>query len=251
MKYLLFLPFALLLGLVIGGWGPREELRAARKEISDLNRRVSNGESPSRLDTFARIVKIPDRAPVKDTHPKPLFMPPKPPDSPSERKLAQTGTAATNAVPLPPERRRLSPRDLRARIDEAKELWKTRVDVARAQWIQRLKLSTDETARFDDSINAMNEALYASMQGLADALAGNADVTPELGTRFLNEMTETLVSTYDNLSTMLPEDQQAEAAQIELTDFIDPAVAEPLISVQSKLDAMPAFSGSSRRRASK
>ena len=33
MKFALFIPFILLLGLVIGGWAPKEELRAANKEI--------------------------------------------------------------------------------------------------------------------------------------------------------------------------------------------------------------------------
>ena len=37
----------------------------------------------------------------------------------------------------------------------------------------------------------------------------------------------------------VPEEQRGEASKLELTDFIDPAVAEPLIAVQDKLDNMP------------
>jgi hypothetical protein len=128
---------------------------------------------------------------------------------------------------------------LQARIEEAKELWASRALVARAQWIDRLKLTPEGAAQFDAAIDAMNGELLASLQGLADALAGDDALTPELGARFFNEMTASLVRTYDDLGALVPAGQRGEAARIELTDFIDPAVAEPLIAVQGKLGDMP------------
>lgn len=250
-KLLLILPFVLLLGLLIGGWAPKEELRAVKKEVAELTGKLASREKDSRVDAFTRMVQIPDRA-KKITAPpaaKPVSVRVSGADDPQTNAVADTvSPAATNTVdaratPAAKKEPELSPEDLRARIDEAKELWKTRVEIARAQWIDRLKLDPEATALFDATVNAMNEELYASMQGLADALANNDALTPELGTRFFNEMTSSLVKTYDDLATFVPEAQRGEAAKMELTDFIDPAVAEPLISVQDKLENMPGPGG--------
>ena len=249
MKYLLFLPPALLLGLVIGGWAPKEELRSAKKEVADLSQKLASREKDSRMDAFTRMVQIPDRAQKVKPAPRPSPRPEAPP-APADAALQPAATnapadAAPQGAAHPPwkKERELTPEDLRARIDEAKELWKTRVEIARAQWIDRLKLTPEAAALFDDSINAMNENLYLSMQNLAATLENAESLTPELGTRFFNEMTSSLVQTYDDLNAIVPEGQLGEAAKIELTDFIDPAVAEPLIAVQDKLENMPGPGG--------
>lgn len=241
MKSAFFLPFVLLLGLVIGGWAPKEELRSARKELDVLNAKLSDRDKSQRFDAFTRIVQIPDRA----KQPKPQAARPSPAHAyetnaaarPAAAAEAPTNTVSKKADPkkeAPPK-----PEDLRARIDEAKELWKTRVDIARAQWIDRLKLTPDGTAQFDNAINTMNENLYAAMQNLADAVGSADTLTPEAGLRSFNEMTSVLVQTYDTLDAVIPDAQQAEAAKMELTDFIDPAIAEPLVAVQDKLENLP------------
>lgn len=245
MKSAFFLPFVLLLGMVIGGWAPKEELRQARAEMDRLAAKLAERDKTQRLDAFTRIVQIPDRA----TQPKSS----RPPDVAARKpalrtdgetnaasRLAVTVSSPTNAVSArsDPRPEKLKPEDLRARIDEAKELWLTRVEVARAQWVQRLKLTPEETARFDSAINAMNENLYGAMQNLANGLEATDTPSPAAGMRAFNEMTSVLVQTYDELATMAPEQQQ-EVAKLELTDFIDPAIAEPLVAVQDKLDSMP------------
>ncbi len=249
MKSALLLPFALLLGLVIGGWAPKSELSDAKRQVADLTAKLAERDKGSRFDAFTRMIKIPERAQAA-------------PHAPAERRASAAAaqsapqTAATNALTAPSAERRdapadaeaapaeaaeraPTPEDLRARIDEAKSLWQARVEIARAQWIERLRLDADQTAAFDTAVNAMNESLYASMQGLADTLASTDTLTPETGVRAFNEMTGALVGTYDALSAALPEEQRAEAAQLELTDFIDPAVAEPLVAVQDKLERLP------------
>lgn len=247
MKYALFIPFVLLLGLIIGGWGPKQELRAVQKEVDALQAKLAANEKDSRLDMFTRMAKIPDRATKPNVHvkPQPLVVS-APQDQVADTNgavLAQS-TSTNNRTQFSSLRKRLRqkdarPEDLQARIAEAKELWKTRVDVARAQWIDRLKLSVDQTAAFDDSINTMNEQLYHSMQNFASELAASDTVTPQTGVRAFNEMTSTLVQTYDSLNAVVPEEQSTETAKIELTDFIDPAVTEPLIAVQDKLQNIP------------
>ncbi len=249
MKLAFFFPLILLLGLIIGGWAPKEELSAAKKQIAELDGKLAIREKDSRLDAFTSMVKIPERTKAPKPVPKQKtvsFSATAGDDSgtnaPASSAQPPAGTNASADKLVRPETKAetLSPEDLRARIDEAKELWKTRVDIARAQWIDRLKLTPEAASLFDASINAMNEELYTSMQSLADTLAAGETLTPEIGTRAFNEMTTALVKTYDDLNIIVPEAQRGEASKIELSDFVDPSVAEPLIAVQDKLDKIPA-----------
>ena len=247
MRYALFFPLILLLGLIVGGWAPKEELRAAKKESAELKAKLASREKDSRMDAFARLVQIPERA----KNPKPAPKQKSPTFSVTATVTSETNELASAATPTAtngaaataaeqePKKPDFSPEDLRARIDEAKDLWKTRVEIARAQWVDRLKLTPEAAALFDTSVNAMNEELFTSIQGLADRLASGETLTPEIGTRAFNEMTASLVKTYDDLSALVPEALRGEAAKMELTDFIDPAVAEPLIAVQDKLQNIP------------
>jgi hypothetical protein len=254
MKLALFLPFVFLLGLIIGGWAPKEELRASRKQIAELAAKLAARDNGSRMDMFTRIAMIPDRA-----QPKP---PPHTRSGPhADRDVlpeadtnAVASNATSNAAPIQPRHRRQQgsdraprPEDLRTRIDEAKELWITRVEVARAQWIDRLKLSQDQTAQFDEAILSMNAQLQATLQILSDELAASDTLTPETGIRTFNEMTSILVATYDRIGSVLPEGEEGQTGTLELTDFIDPAITEPLISVQDKLRNLPRPQGSAMR----
>lgn len=234
------MPFALLLGLIIGGWGPKEELRGVRKLLDEQRAQPSANEKGSRLGDFTRMVQIPERAKKprspNDAHSETNAIAKQSggtgtPGAATSSSTTNTPTSSAAAPDSPPP----SPEDLRARIDEAKELWKTRVDVARAQWIDRLKLTEEQAQQFDEAINAMNERMYFAMQDLADSAAASDTLSPETGTRAFSEMTSALAATYDDLHGFLQDEQGQQAANIELTDFIDPGVAEPLIAVQDKI----------------
>ncbi len=240
MKYLLFLPVALLIGLMIGAWAPNETLRATRNELAEAKKRQSTSERGLRMDAITRMVHIPDRATVKvaTNHVARTTAQHRQPGD-NDATVADN-TVQTNGVAetAPAETRRppLSPEDLRARIEEAKDLWATRVQIAREQWLNRLKLTPAQAPQFDAAIDAMNIELQASIQSLADMLAADESMTPELGARLINEMSATAVRAYDELEAIVPPEQRGELAQMEMTDFIDPAVAEPLIDVQDKLE---------------
>jgi hypothetical protein len=254
MKLALYLPFALLLGLIIGGWAPKEELRATRKQIAELSSKLAAREKDSRMDLFTRIARIPDRAQPKP-RPNPTSVPNADRDvMPEADTNAVASNVTSNAAPAQPRHRGQQspdraprPEDLRARIDEAKELWITRIEVARAQWIDRLKLSQDQTALFDEAILSMNTQLQATLQILSDELAVSDTLTPETGIRAFSEMTSILVATYDRIGSVLPEGEEGQTSTMELTDFIDPAITEPLISVQDKLQNLPHRQGPAAR----
>lgn len=237
---MILFPFVLLLGLIVGGWAPKEELRTIKKEMKDLQKRVDSGDKENRVNAFTRMMRIPDRA----TKVRPAAE-----DTPVSAEVAavsngvavSVGAASdtTNRTERGAGRRRrqeMSPEDLKARIDEAKELWKTRVEIARAQWQNRLKFNEEQAIMFDEAINTMNERLYYAAQDFADVLSVSDSLTPEDTTRAVNEMTSVLTETYNEFHEIVADEQRGEVSLIELTDFIDPGVAEPLIPVQDRLD---------------
>ena len=58
MKLMLLFPFVLLLGLVIGGWAPKEELRTAKKEMKELQKRAERGDRENRVNAFTLMAKV-------------------------------------------------------------------------------------------------------------------------------------------------------------------------------------------------
>ncbi|MDR2849361.1 MAG: hypothetical protein LBW77_02300, partial [Verrucomicrobiota bacterium] len=205
MKSLIFLPFVLLLGLFIGNWAQKDALLAAKSEIEELNEKLkSRGQPESRVSTFTRMVHIPDRATER---PPVRAAPPPPPDTPPPAPDAEAAPADDAPAPAPEPQAAppaVQPEDLRARIDEAKDLWRTRVEMARAQWIARLKLSQEGAAQLDASIDAMNEELYGTVQRFADLVDAGAEFTPELGVRLLSEVSASLAQTYENFNAFMP-----------------------------------------------
>jgi len=240
MKGLIFASLGVLVGLVAGSWGPREDLKAlkARAEESATLRKASDA---SGFGAFAKMVNIPDVAkrPLRRT---------------VTNAVAAASASATNAVPAatngapagaqPPKGGReavkahLSREDLRTRIDEAAELWRTRVELAKTQWKARLDIPEGEkSAAFDSALNTMNEALLDAMTALAEEIDRSEKMTPELGLRLMGDATRVMAETYDAIGAVVSPERRAEVSEMPVFEFIDPSVAEPLVGVQGKLDA--------------
>ena len=241
MKAYLLLPLACLVGYLVGSWGAQDELNSFRKHAkAATNKRAA--AKPTGFDTFARMVKIPEtahrsrrsRRDRKPNAPSPIAI-----TNNAARTAAKPAAqgarpeAATNSPPV-----RLSPEDLRARIDEAQELWRTRVDIARAQWKAKLKLNAEGEKAFDSALQEMNERLYDSIAALAGILTDKPEMTPELGLRLVGETSTILSETYDRIGACAPAEMRETISTMQMVDFIDPGVAEPLINVQGKLDGL-------------
>ncbi len=250
MKHLLWLPAVFLAGIIIGAWGPREEVRALKEQ-----ERTKSARRPNAVDgfeAFARIANIPDEAKRprrRKAHDAPLFKAAtNRPSAMAEqsRPLApgkeipaatDTNTQPQTAKREPP--RYISPDDLRARIEEAQEVWRTRAELALAQWKEKLELDESAAARFDSAIESMNTQLYDTMQAMAEHLSRQERMTPELGLRMVGDATTIMAETYGKIGEIVPAGKRAEVSEIQVFDFIDPGVAEPLIPVQEKLRDMP------------
>lgn len=245
MKYLIFIPFAILLGLAAGSWAPQRELRALRREVGNLKKELKSPRKGGKLAALNNIITIPK----KKTGRKPGQL------KPNGRQLEQaadageksrgvsnlTATAAStngSAHKRTAHQRTLpNPRseNFETDLEEAKELWQTRVEIARSQWLAKLNLNRDEEQLFDEAIANMNDELYLTMEIVAEGLRHNSEMTTEAGLRVVNQVSETLVRTYDNIREVVSVEKQGELENMEMQNFIDPAAFDPLVDVRDKL----------------
>ena len=233
---IVWLPLVFIAGGLVGYYGPAEELRS--RDVREQEEKTK-AKPKNAFGSFTELVNIPDVAKrprrVKDTEPAtnkndvagrvedaPL---------PGESASGRVGDA-----PLPEKRKRVAPEDLRARIDEASELWRTRIEIARASAIEKLGLDDKSAESFNDALEDMNAKLRESIQIVADRVASAEAMTPELGIRLMGDIATSLAEAYDAIGTCVDEDHRGEVSRLQLTDFIDPSVGEPLIAVQDKLE---------------
>ena len=233
---IVWLPLVFIAGGLVGYYGPAEELRS--RDVREKEEKTK-AKPKNAFGSFTELVNIPEVAKrprrVKDTEPTtnttdvagrvgeaPL---------PGESAGGRVGDA-----PLPEKRRRVAPEDLRARIDEAAELWRTRIEIARASAIDKLGLDDKGAESFNDAIEDMNAKLRESIQIVADRVASSESLTHELGVRLMGDIATSLAEAYDAIGTCVDEDHRGEVSRLELTNFIDPSVGEPLIAVQDKLE---------------
>lgn len=231
MRLWYLLPFTLLAGLLIGRWLPNEETRVEAAVRMD----ISTEKNTDALNSITRMVQIPDRAskPRRRTS----VVTNQPPEGATN--ASSGGQPNTNAPTRHTHRERLSPEDLRARIDEAKELWRTRAELARAQMLDKLGLQTvEQQTAFDNAINTMNQTMFNTMQGLAEEVKNAPEMSAEQGIRVVAQMTSAMTTAYDSLFQAVPQDKQPEVGKMQMTDFIDPNVIEPLTEVQDKFQNM-------------
>lgn len=227
MRGWLWIPSAAIVGLVAGSWGPREDLKRleANAQESQTTRKVSTAAG---FDAFARLANIPDRATRRKSTPVP---------NPVVTNAAPAKAESdTMDRPRHPRLKDISNEDLRARIDEAAELWRTRVELATAQWKVKLGVSSgDGAAAFDSAVATMNDQLRETMQAMADEIERTGKMSPELGLRLMGDASRVMAETYDAIGSALPEDRRDEVSELPVFEFIDPSVAEPMIGVQDKI----------------
>ena len=215
---------ALLLGLVLGGYGPRSDLRQARARIKELERKVSKQEtSAGKMQTVKAMLQVKDsEISAARARPRKFTRPPPPP------KLRMPETTETSATNTPPR--------MGHNIAEAAELWSTRVEMSRNSFIGNLGLNPQQTTMFDGITAVMNAQLEERIAHWADALKQKDEMSSEDGIRMMTELGGVLTKTYDEMDQTLPQGWRDKAGSgFELVNFIDPAVATPLTEVEGKI----------------
>ena len=258
MKSFVWIPVACLAGLIIGAWGPREELRDFKNNMQKQAMRegkwsASRSVVANGFQSFTRLANIQEethRPHKRRSDAKPLFASAtnKPPTKVASTNHAPAAASAETPTNQPPAKEeRPSPKDLRARIEEAQELWSARVELARAKWKAKLGLDDAAAEKFNAALDGMNEQLYDTMLTMSTLLAQQDKMTPELGLRMMGDATTIMAETYEKIGACVPADKRAVVSEMQVFDFIDPGVAEPLISVQDKLEGFQMQPGGRNR----
>ena len=242
MKAVYWLPIAALVGVVVGAWSAGEELRAY-KDLGTAGKSAAQSEKKrgaDGFDAFTRLVQIPDAAkrPRGRKAVEPSGIAATNRTSTAQRKAEEepvAGQPSRKPADAKPPRMPRS-EDLGARIAEARDLWNTRVEIARAQWKSKLKLSGESEAAFDAALQEMNDKLYDSISALAEIVSDQKKLSPETGFRLMGETATVMAGAYDRIGECVAPELRGEVAEINMVDFIDPGVAEPLVGVQDTLE---------------
>ena len=245
-SFLVWLPLAFVVGGLVGAYGPMEELRTREERAeAEKTKAKAKQKAAGAFGSFAQIVNIPDEA-KRPRRPRPS---PKAGKSAAatngvestEAEVAEASDSSKTNTPAARSRKpekRLSPEDLKARIDEAADLWRTRIEVAKASAVSKLGLNDAGKESFDAALDAMNDRLRDSMQIVADQIASAERMTPELGVRLMGDVSTALAETYDAIGACAGDGKRDEVSNLNLADFIDPSVAEPFVAVQDKLESL-------------
>lgn len=234
MKHWYLIPLAAVAGIVAGAWGPRADLEALQElKLEKTARREANQKSG--FKAIADLARIPDKA--KSVRPRP-----EKPAAPANGEQPKPD-AATNVVEkgrhhrghFPPTQKLLRG-DLKARIEDAKELWRTRCELAKTQWKAKLNVSGESEQRFDQMLDDMNADLRDLMGELAQEVAASRQVSPELGMKMVSAVTGTLAEGYAALGECVEPGRRDEVSKLPIHEFIDPSVFEPMIEVQDYLE---------------
>lgn len=231
-----WLPLAFVIGGIVGYYGPAEELRAREAQVKEQAVQKAKKGSRGGFASFASMVNIPESASrAGASHKRKEAVPTSGSDA-ADIKESETNRADRASAPRM-QRRRTDPEDLRARIDEAADLWRTRSEIARASAVEKLRLDAAGENAFNAALKAMNDKLRESIQIVADEIAASEEMTPELGVRMMGDLSASLAEAYDVVAAYADEGVRNEVSRLNLVDFIDPSVAEPMIAVQGKLEA--------------
>ena len=243
MKQFAWLPVVLLLGLLIGSWAPRSEIHRLRKELDTARkagRKVASGTA--RMTGVASLLGI-DASSSGDSSVQAEA-------SPSAAIHVETSEVAVADLDLPTNtesdiaRNNLFPtntpstsEDFKKQIEHAAELWRMRADVARATFVSDAELSQRDQDNLDVLLEAMNLRMADRIEKWVKQVENGMDPGPEAGIRLVRDVTDVLTFTYDELDRKLePGWRENVEKPLNLTDYIDPEVALPLVDVKDKLE---------------
>ena len=111
-----------------------------------------------------------------------------------------------------------------ARMAEFTNEWARRAAVSRSNFIERAELKEDEVARFDVVVASMNIRLGNVLDPLIADLQAGLPITPEDRAHLVNELSEVVVLTYDELARGLPDApvSQVSSNPLNVVQFADP-----------------------------
>jgi hypothetical protein len=240
MKNTLSIILALLAGLVIGNFSVKPDLRRAREEINSLKGQLNvRGRRDDNLRSVTSMLRVPQPAP-RATSSAPVLQKPVEP----EMAATNTGNVATGEVRAAAANNAEARRSFREQIQTAVELWKTRSELARNNFLADLSATPAQTQQFDQTITNMNAQVGEKIRQWTDYVKQQQDVTPETTLRMMNDLSATIVGAYDELDGSFPADWREKAgSEFQLLDFINPEVGLPFAELQDTMASRSSHRG--------
>ncbi len=251
MKPYILLPFVLLAGLVLGGLGPRSELARVKDELEETRKLVrGQGGGAATMSNVSNLLGIERRsassAPAEgdpenadeDNHDA---------DAPGDDVPSGIEAAGDGALDddgeseasVEDETSDDEDKEFGDDLDRAIELWQARVAIARNTFVSNAHLNDTQAVKFDTLLAAMNVRIGTTIDEFAKDVNETKDVQPEEGIRLVNDITESMVLTYDEMDDTMPKGWRGRAGdKFSMTDFVDPEVARPLVGLEGRLDHM-------------
>jgi hypothetical protein len=228
MKTAAYIILALLVGLLAGNFSIKGDLRKAKEEIASLQGQLkSQGRRQGNFQNVASMLRMPAPPPAIPKRPAKHFGPGRDADMEVDE--------------LPPERRDLKAekKSFEDQLQKALELWKTRSDLARNNFINNTGANPQQTQAFDAAVQQMNDELSKKIKDWAEKLKDPSAGSPEMGLRMMHDLGYSLISAYDDLDRTQPADWRGKAGEkFQMFDFINPEVARPLADVKDVFEGM-------------
>ncbi|OVE75677.1 hypothetical protein BVX97_03840 [bacterium E08(2017)] len=248
MKPYVFLPFVLLIGLVMGAWGTRNDLREVKEELREVKaqkgvgarRSIEIGSGVTQLlNINSGVATIDDREQKTEVREDKTDAAE---EEDSHRDTESTELADEEKVEKE-EREELTPEERRSEMEEniqrAAELWEARAKIARATFVDRAELTDEQAVKFDVLVDAMNLRMADTIEKWTVEAESKETLGPEDGIKLVNSVTDVMVSAYDDLDRNMPENwREKNDGEMNVTDFIDPEVAMPLVRLDGKMEGM-------------
>jgi len=122
-------------------------------------------------------------------------------------------------------------------ITNLKKGWEIRTELARNNFIKKAELDSNSVTRFDVVIEAMNLRLGAAVDAWSAKLLEQGSVNEESGVRMMNELSNVMVLTYDEMDRSMPEGWREKIGpKFDLVRFVDPEVLTPLQDLEDLED---------------
>ncbi len=247
MKYIIIGVMSLLTGMLLGGIGPRWDLAKAQDRIKTLELSQKNIHSDSEgFSGIRQMLKLTDKDAVRNA----------PPIRKAKRLVDATNVVASVSVssgdankPSEAQSPVTNSSSMEEQVETASKIWASRVEIARNNFASNSGLKKEEIEIFDTAMEAMNIRLEYSISQWVDKMKDKDQISSEDGVRMLNELSDALVVGYDDMDKALPAGwREKSGLDFEIMNFIDPAVAKPLVALEDKMPGRGEHQWGAQRR---
>ncbi len=227
MKNAFFIVLALLVGLLVGNLSLKGDLRKAQEEVTTLQGQLKQqGRRQGNFQNVASMLRVPT-PPVIPKHPARRFGPGHDKDLDGDE------------LPAAQRDEKAEKKTFEEQIEKAMELWKTRSDLARNNFLSNTGANPQQTQAFDSAVRQMNDELGKKIKDWAEKLKEPSAGNPETGLRMMHDLGYSLISAYDDLDRSQPAGWRDKAGEkFQMMDFINPEVAKPLSGVKDVFEGM-------------